>query len=226
MCSSARLSRSDAAPGRADRRRGPSAGSRWRCRAGPGSVAGVVFKWRTRDRSPRRKRRAALAARSGALRYPPIHGAEARGDPRRPVRPAMVGGQVGVRDVDGRGGCGGSPKTPAARYGHTGQPRKAPDGLRRDFTPDAAAGRALVPGSHRNPHRRRQTPSRDSAGSVFAALRPIPDTGWCTVSSPCSAWNASAGHPSVSLRIQWLNDALLVHLVGAHERVCATSTLI
>ena len=160
MCSSARLSRSDAAPGRADRRRGPSAGSRWRCRAGPGSVAGVVFKWRTRDRSPRRKRRAALAARSGALRYPPIHGAEARGDPRRPVRPAMVGGQVGVRDVDGRGGCGGSPKTPAARYGHTGQPRKAPDGLRRDFTPDAAAGRALVPGSHRNPHRRRQTPSR------------------------------------------------------------------
>ena len=35
--------------------------------------------------------------------------------------------------------------------------RKAPDGLRRDFTPDAAAGRALC-GVHRNPHRRRQTP--------------------------------------------------------------------
>ena len=134
--------------------------------------------------------------------------------------------EVGVRDVDGRGGCGGSPKTPAARYGHTGQPRKAPDGLRRDFTPDAAAGRALVPGSHRNPHRRRQTPSRDSAGSVFAALRPIPDTGCRTVSSPRSASMPPPVIRSVSLRIQWLNDALPVHLVGAHERVCATITLI
>ena len=67
-------------------------------------------------------------------------------------------------------------------------------GLRRDIT---AAGAAGCPGavSHRNPHRRRQTPPRDGAGSAFAALIPIPATEWCTVSSSRSASNASAGYP-------------------------------
>ena len=75
------------------------------------------------------------------------------------LRDELAGIEEHGRDVDGRGGCGGSPKR---RRRGTATPdksaRTAPDGLRRDFTPDAAAGRALVPGSHRNPHRRRQTP--------------------------------------------------------------------
>ena len=41
----------------------------------------------------------------------------------------MAGIEEHRRDVDGRDGCGGSPKTPAARYGHTGQVR--PQGARR-----------------------------------------------------------------------------------------------
>ena len=151
---------SDAAPGRADRRRGPSAGSRWRCRAGPwecrrrGFSSGapeIGHRVGNGGRRWRRRSRYLSANHSGTYGSPRID--------RGPARYDWRVSKSTRRDVDGRGGCGGSPKTPAARYGHTGQiRRKAPDGLRRDFTPDAAAGRALVPGSHRNPHRRRQTP--------------------------------------------------------------------
>ena len=63
------------------------------------------------------------------------------------------------------------------------------------YHPGRSGRGALVRGSHRNPHRRRQTPPRDGAGSAFAALIPIPDTEWCTVSSPRSGSNASAGYP-------------------------------
>jgi hypothetical protein len=81
---------------------------------------------------------------------------------------------------------------------------------RRDIT---AAGAAGCPSavSHRNPHRRRQTPPRDSAGSAFAALIPIP----ATEGAPCPA-HAQHRMPPPVIRSS-LNpvayDALSVHLV-------------
>ena len=154
------------------------------------------FKWRTRDRSPRRKRRAALAP---TIAYLSANHSGTYGSPRIAADLRAMNWRVSKSTVTTLMAEAGVLARRKRRRPGTATPdksaRKAPDGLRRDFTPDAAAGRALVPGSHRNPHRRRQTPPRDGAGSVFAALRPIPDTGWCTVSSPRSASNPSAGHP-------------------------------
>ena len=116
-------------PGRADRRRGPSAGSRWRCRAGP---------WECRRRgfssgAPEIGHRVGNGGRRWRRRSPTcpptIAGRTGRRDRRRPARHELAGIEEHRRDVDGRGGCGGSPKTPAARYGHTGQVR--PQGARR-----------------------------------------------------------------------------------------------
>jgi transposase InsO family protein len=79
--------------------------------------------------------------------------------------------------------------------------RKAPDGLRRDFTPDAAAGRALC-GVHRNPHRRRQTPLATVLDlySRRSYRYPTLDRALCPAHASV---DPSAGHPPSSLRIQW-----------------------
>ena len=64
----------------------------------------------------------------------------------------MAGIEEHRRDVDGRDGCGGSPKTPAARYGHTGQVR--PQGARRAaprFHPGRSGRTCPVRGSPKPP---------------------------------------------------------------------------
>jgi hypothetical protein len=146
-------------PGRADRRRGPSAGSRWRCRAGP---------WECRRRgfssgAPEIGHRVGNGGRRWRRRSPTcpptIAGRTGRRDRRGPARHELAGIEEStVATLMAEAGVVARRKR---RRRGTATPdksaRKSPDGLRRDFTPDAAAGRALC-GVHRNPHRRRQTP--------------------------------------------------------------------
>ena len=128
----------------------------------------------------------------GALSASPI------GAPLSRPAETQAGRRVSLRHTQLEGTC--RPCTTYSRLASTrsvASSRRRADGrhgLRRDIT---AAGAAGCPNavSHRNPHRRRQTPPRDGAGSAFAALIPIPATEWCTVSSSRSASNASAGYP-------------------------------
>ena len=138
--------------------RGPSAGSRWRCRAGPwecrrrGFSSGATEIGHHVGNGGRRWRRRSpncpptIAGRTGR-----------RGSPR-PARHEWRVSKSTVATLMAETGVVARRKR---RWRGTATPdksaRKAPDGLRRDFTPDAAAGRALC-GVHRNPHRRRQTP--------------------------------------------------------------------
>ena len=186
------------------------------------------FKWRTRDRSPRRKRRAALAA---TIAYLSANHSGTYGSPRIAADLHAMNWRVSKSTVATLMAEAGVLARRKRRRRGTATPdksaRTAPDGLRRDFTPDAAAGRALVPGSHRNPHRRRQTPPISATVLDLYSRRsdryPTLDGAPC----PAHAQRRSLRRSSVrSLRIQWLNDALSVHLVGAHERVCATIALI
>ena len=182
--------------------RGPSAGSRWRCRAGPwecrrrGFSSGATEIGHRVGNGGRRWRRRSPNC------PPTIAGRTGRRDRRRPARHKLAGIEEHRRDVDGRDGCGGSPKTPAAGTATPDKSaRKAPDGLRRDFTPDAAAGRALC-GVHRSPHRRRQTPLATVLDlySRRSYRYPTLDRALCPAHASV---DPSAGHPPSSLRIQW-----------------------
>ena len=162
----------------------------------------MVFKWRTRDRSPRRKRRAALAA---TIAYLSANHSGTYGSPRMgPVRHELAGIEEHRRDVDGRGGCGGSPKTPAARYGHTGQVR--PQGARRAaprFHPGRSGRTCPVRGSHRNPHRRRQTPLATVLDLYLRRSIPIPEHWMVHCVQPTLSVECLRRSSAVSLRIQW-----------------------
>ena len=102
------------------------------------------FKWRTRDRSPRRKRRAALAA---TIAYLSANHSGTYGSPRIAADLHAMNWRVSKSTVATLMAEAGVVARRKRRRRGTATPdksaRKAPDGLRRDFTPDAAAGRAL-----------------------------------------------------------------------------------
>ena len=135
--------------------RGPSAGSRWRCRAGPwecrrrGFSSGATEIGHRVGNGGRRWRRRSPNC------PPTIAGRTGR---RGPARHELAGIEEHRRDVDGRDGCGGSPKTPAAG---TATPDKSaprrPTGCAA-ISPRTQRPDVLCAGVHRNPHRRRQTP--------------------------------------------------------------------
>ena len=152
---------------------------------------GVVHSWPCRGGFPRGSRRS-WERNAGRLVCVPD---------RPPLsRPAETqsGRRVSLRQTQLEGTC--HPCTTYSRVASPGASRQAGDARTAStgcapISPRPERPGALVRGSHRNPHRRRQTPPRDGAGSAFAALIPIPDTEWCTVSSPRSGSNASAGYP-------------------------------
>jgi putative transposase len=125
------------------------------CRA-LGASQAWFFKWRKGDRSPGRKRRAALAAMIGYLF------AQHHDTYRSPLNTSACAGLAVSKNIVAALMAEQNlvaPHTPggAARPNRTSPRARRPDRLRRDFTPPALAGRAPVWRSHRNPHRREQT---------------------------------------------------------------------
>ena len=164
MCSSARRPSGSrklcgGEPGRADR----CAEGRARCPgggfvSGAGRVAGMVFQVAQGRRIPASE----TAGGIGCDDRLPVRETQrdlwVAADHRGPARTGVAGEPEHRGDADGRARFGGSPQTQTARHDRTRQVRA--QGARRvapRFQPAAAAGRALVWGSHRDPHRRRQT---------------------------------------------------------------------
>jgi hypothetical protein len=148
-------------PGCADRRRGPSAGSRWRCRAGP---------WECRRRgfssgAPEIGHRVGNGGRRWRRRSPTcpptLAGRTGRRDRRGPARHELAGieeSTVATLMAEARRvwwlaeNAGG-----AVRPHRTSPPARRPTGCAA-ISPRTQRPDVPCAGVHRNPHRRRQTP--------------------------------------------------------------------
>jgi putative transposase len=116
----------------------PSTASRWRWRVGRWGVSQAWFhKWRKGDRPPRRKWRPALAATIAYLFA--THNNDTYGSPRITADLRALGWQVSTNTVAALMAEQGLMACRKRRRRGTTRPdksaRKAPDGLRRDFTP-------------------------------------------------------------------------------------------